>query len=475
MLNNSNLEVITGLENLCRNPREKVKKKRLGLLANPASVDKNFRHASNLINQIYPGQLKALFSPQHGFHAEKQDNMIESDHELDPVLKIPIFSLYSNTRIPTKEMFDLIDTLIVDIQDVGTRVYTFIYTISYCLEAAAEYGKEVVILDRPNPLGGMAVEGNLLKKEYASFVGRFPIPMRHGLTVGEIASLFNSKFITGSNCLATAEHITKINNLTDADCFTKTNCSTDTDCFVKTDCSTDTDCFVKTDCSIDTDFFKKMDCLTGKGCDLTVIPMKGWNRNMLFSDTNLPWIPPSPNLPNPYSALVYPGQVIWEGTNVSEGRGTTQPFEIFGAPFINTDKILCAISNQKTEQYCSSDRVHIQGAVLRTIAFQPTSGKWQGEVCRGFQIHVVSPELFKPYKTSLLLLQQIIKHHSDQFRWKEPPYEYEYVKLPIDLILGDKALRESIQNLENLDTIEASWQKELDEFKKISREFYLYA
>lgn len=413
MDNCSPTKVVTGLENLWSNPEHKLKGARLGLLANPASTDSSFRHASAIINQIYPGQLKALFSPQHGFHAEKQDNMVESDHTLDSILKIPIFSLYSATRIPTEEMFDLIDTLIIDIQDVGTRVYTFIYTISYCLEAAALYGKSVVVLDRPNPVGGVAVEGNLLKKEYASFVGRFPIPMRHGLTVGEIAALFNSRFIT-------AEGGAK------------------------------------------------------KGCDLTVIPMVGWKRQMLFFDTHLPWIAPSPNLPTPSSALVYPGQVIWEGTNISEGRGTTQPFEILGAPFIDTEKILYELICDGIGERLLPGTTAIPGAVLRSTAFEPTSGKWHGEVCHGFQIHIVDYHLFKPYKTSLMLLQKIIKCHSDQFGWKEPPYEYEYVKLPIDLILGDKALREDIEKFKDIDAIEASWQRELDHFKQISREFHIY-
>ena len=436
--NREHIQLTTGLENLwigeiSHSHRERFRGKRLGLLANPASVDRSFRHASSLINRLYPDQLKALFSPQHGFHAEKQDNMIESDHTVDPILKIPIFSLYSATRIPTKEMFDLVDTLIVDIQDAGTRVYTFIYTISYCLEAAARYGKEVVILDRPNPIGGVAVEGNILKNEYSSFVGRFPIPMRHGLTVGEIASLFNSKFITEKNG------------------DRKKGISA-----------------------------KRLPVLENR-CDLTVIPMTGWKRDMLFSDTGLPWIPPSPNLPSPTSALVYPGQVIWEGTNISEGRGTTQPFEIFGAPFINTEKILdslCSYINQDAGlsifRMDKSGATSIPGLILRPIVFEPTSGKWQGKVCQGFQIHVIDPELFKPYTTSLLLLQQIIKHHPDQFRWKEPPYEYEYEKLPIDLILGDKMLRYAIENLENIDVIEESWQIEINEFKQMSRAFYLY-
>jgi len=280
----------------------------------------------------------------------------------------------------------------------------------------------------------VAVEGNILRKEYASFVGRFPIPMRHGLTVGEIASLFNSKVITGSGE------------------FTEESGD------------------------------GEKGSVTVEGCDLTIIPMRGWNRRMLFADTHLPWIAPSPNLPTPSSALVYPGQVIWEGTNISEGRGTTQPFEIFGAPFIDTDKILHAVATNSSDRELLSDRAisrgtgiaNLPGAVLRKIAFEPTSGKWHGQVCHGFQIHVVDPELFKPYKSSLLLLQQIIKYHSDEFKWKEPPYEYEYLKLPIDLILGDKALRASIESCESMDSVESSWQSELDKFKQMSREFYLY-
>ena len=256
--------ILTGLDTLKHTPVPDLKGKRLGLLANPASVDSSFCHAKTLIRQHYPGQLTALFSPQHGFHAEKQDNMIESDHGRDPELGIPIYSLYSETRIPTPEMFDDIDALLVDIQDVGTRVYTFIYTISHCMETAAKTGKQVVILDRPNPIGGKQVEGNILEEGFTSFVGRFPIPMRHGLTVGEIASLFNREF--------------NIN------------------------------------------------------CDLKVIPMEGWQREMYWEETGLPWIPPSPNLPTPLSCVVYPGQVIWEGSLLSEGRGTPCPLNNSAPP-----------------------------------------------------------------------------------------------------------------------------------------------
>jgi uncharacterized protein YbbC (DUF1343 family) len=338
--------------------------------------------------------LNALFSPQHGFFAEKQDNMIESGHFRDPVLNIPVFSLYSETRIPTADMFDDLDTLVIDIQDVGTRVYTFIYTISYCLETAAALGKSVVILDRPNPVGGLQIEGNILEEAYASFVGRFPIPMRHGMTVGEIAAFFN-----------TTRNI---------------------------------------------------------NCDLTVIPMQGWTRDMYWQDTGLIWIPPSPNLPTPLSAMVYPGQVILEGTNLSEGRGTTLPFEQFGAPFVEVD-----ILKQQVQE-------RLKGIVLRPLCFQPTSGKWQDRMCKGFHIHVTDRKAYKPYLYSLILLQEIIRAHPNEFAFKAPPYEYEFERLPMDLILGSRDLRENLENMNDLHELEKTWQTPLQAFKQASQPFYIY-
>ena len=386
--------VTLGLENLITNPPEHLKTKRFGLLSNPASVDSQFNHAAKLIHKNFPGQLKALFSPQHGFYAEKQDNMIESDHIMEPELNIPVYSLYSNTRIPTKTMLDKIDVLLIDIQDVGTRVYTFIYTVSYCLEIAAKLKKQVIILDRPNPIGGTQIEGNILSKEYTSFVGRFPIPMRHGMTIGEISQFFNNQF-----------------NL---------------------------------------------------GCNLSIIPMSNWNRKMYWLDTGLVWIPPSPNLPTASSCMVYPGQVIFEGTNVSEGRGTALPFEQFGAPFIDTKKIKLAADDL------------IRGANLRKVNFEPTSGKWQNNVCKGFQIHITDREKFKPFLFSLILMQLIIKYHKNEFEFKNPPYEYEYKKMPMDLILGSKSLRKKLMNLENLTLLSDQWEQGVKKFKSLSERYYLY-
>jgi uncharacterized protein YbbC (DUF1343 family) len=384
-----------GIEQLIQSRPTDLEDQRLGLLCNTASVDRQLVHSRQRLQQQYGDRLTCLYCPQHGLFAEKQDNMIESGHRRDPLLDIPVFSLYSHTRIPTREMFDPIDILLVDLQDVGTRVYTFVYTLSYCMEAARQYGKKVVILDRPNPIGGVLVEGNCLNPAFRSFVGRYPIPMRHGLTIAELARLFNDVY--------------------------------------------------------------------GIGCDLGVIPMKGWRRGMRFADTGLAWIAPSPNLPTAASAQVYPGQVIWEGTNLSEGRGTTQPFELFGAPFIEPVRIL---------EHVDEDAV--TGAILRPTEFEPTSNKWQGQLCRGFQIHVTDPDRYQPYRTSLVLLQAVLTCHADRFQWKPPPYEYEYERMPIDLITGDSAIREGLVARIPVAELEAAWREELQAFDQMRRAVFLY-
>ncbi|MCF8035473.1 MAG: DUF1343 domain-containing protein [Desulfobacteraceae bacterium] len=388
-------KVQTGLENLIHNPPAELGKKRLALLCNPASVDSRFRHARDLIDRRFPGALKTLFSPQHGFFAEKQDNMVESDDLTDGRLSVPAFSLYGATRTPTETMLDQFDVLIVDLQDVGTRVYTFFTTLSYCMEAAAKTGKSVLIADRPNPVGGVQVAGNCLNPEYASFVGRYPIPMRHGLTIGEYASYINQAFDIG--------------------------------------------------------------------CDLSVIPMKGWKRGMYFDATGLAWIAPSPNLPTPASVQVYPGQVIWEETNISEGRGTALPFELFGAPFLETDAVRQALGGTS-----------ISGAVLRPAVFEPTSGKWAQTPCSGFQIHVTDRYQFEPYTTSLQLLSAILARHPDELAWKAPPYEYEWEKLPFDLITGDPEIRRQLHAGADVAEMARAWQPEVQKYLREARRFYLY-
>lgn len=384
-----------GIEQVCRSRHPALAGKRLGLLVNQASTDCRFVHSRDLLLAAYPGQLTCLFSPQHGFFSEKQDNMIESAHSVDAVTGLPVYSLYGETRKPYASMFADIDLLLVDLIDVGTRVYTFIWTVVHCLETAAETGVRVLILDRPNPIGGDLVEGNLLRADCASFVGRCTIPIRHGLTIGELALFCNRELSIGA--------------------------------------------------------------------DLEVVRMDGWRRRMLFPDTGLPWVFPSPNMPSFHAALVYPGQVLWEGTNVSEGRGTTLPFELFGAPFLDHRAVLDALKE-----------IDLPGCILRPLRFEPTSGKWMGQACSGFQIHVTDPLAFRPYRTSLALLQALHSLYPERFAYKTPPYEYEFERLPMDLIIGDRTVREAVENGVAVAALEQEWQGELNTYRQRCRTVLLY-
>ncbi|MGW8162011.1 MAG: exo-beta-N-acetylmuramidase NamZ family protein [Desulfobulbales bacterium] len=384
-----------GIEQLALSPPSFLQGKKIALLSNQASTDRSFRHSREIVNRVLPGQLTCLFSPQHGFFSEKQDNMIESEHIFDPLTGLPIFSLYAASRKPDTAMFAEFDVLLVDLIDVGTRVYTFAWTVIYCLQTAAETGKKVVILDRPNPIGGHLVEGNLLKEEYISFVGLYTIPMRHGMTLGELALLCNREM--------------------------------------------------------------------GINADLYVLRVKGWHRNMYMTDDLFPWVFPSPNMPSLGAALVYPGQVIWEGTNVSEGRGTTLPFLLCGAPYIR---------HREVEQFCK--KIPLPGCVLRPVVFEPTSGKWNSRACNGFHFHVINPDIFRPYRTSLALLQAICTLYRDHFAYKEPPYEYEFERLPMDLILGDQFVRKAVEAGEDILELERTWQDDLAEFAELRRSVLLY-
>lgn len=386
---------VLGIDSLPDKLRMSLRGMRCGLVCNQASVNEELIHSRVILPDRYGVDLVCLFSPQHGFGAEKQDNMIESDHGVDPVTGLPVFSLYGEHRKPTREMVEKIDAVLIDLIDVGTRVYTFMYTMAYCLEAAAEMGRRVIVLDRPNPIGGVELEGNVLKQEFSSFVGLYPMPMRHGMTMGELALYFNQT------------------------------------------------------CNI--------------GADLEVVPMRGWQRSMYFSDTGLPWLFPSPNMPTPTTAMVYPGQVIWEGTNVSEGRGTTMPFELVGAPYWETEAIERELSGYE-----------LDGCVLRPVIFEPTSGKWMGQPCCGFQLHVLDRRRFRPYRTSLALYQTVFKLYPDYFKYKDPPYEYEYEKLPMDLIIGDGLIRKQIEEGVTIKELEGMWQAELDGFGERRSSCLLY-
>ncbi len=370
------------------------KQPRIGLLSNHACTNRHLVHSRVLLQEKLGERLTALFSPQHGFFAEKQDNMIESPDRTDPLTGLPLFSLYGEHRRPTAAMAAHIDTLLIDLVDVGTRVYTYIYTMAYCMIAAAEFGKKIVILDRPNPIGG-AVEGNLLRTDCTSFVGLYPIPMRHGMTIGELALMMNDSF--------------------------------------------------------------------GIGCELEVVRITGWERWQGAREYDFPWIAPSPNMPTPETALVYPGQVIWEGTLDSEGRGTTLPFELVGAPYWQHEPLLARLS-----------ACELPGCLLRPAVFEPTSGKHAGRSCVGFQIHVTDRSRFRPFRTSLALLQAVMLEYREEFAFKNPPYEYEFERLPMDLILGDSALRQQLQAGVPVLELEAGWQQELAEFIAMREPYLLY-
>ena len=368
---------------------------RVGVLANPASVGHDFRHVTDVLSHSNRYKLTAIFGPQHGYRSDLQDNMIETPHAKDRRRNVPIFSLYSETREPTKEMLDLIDVLVIDLQDVGARIYTFIYTMANCLRAAARHELPVIVCDRPNPIGGVAVEGPMLEPGYESFVGQFPIPMRHGMTVAELARLFN-------------QH-------------------------------------------------------RGIGAELEIIPMQGWSREMYFDDTDVPWVMPSPNMPTLDTAIVYPGTVLYEGTMLSEGRGTTRPFELIGAPWLDGDQLAERMN-----------KVGLKGVHFRGVTFEPTFQKHARVTCGGCQIHVTSREAFLPVKAGVSLLRECYGAAPDRFQWRDPPYEYEHDKMPIDILAGSPALRQQIESQAPLQDIVASWRPGVAEFDEIRRNYLLY-
>ncbi len=367
----------------------------LGLLYNQASIDSNLSLAPLVVESVLPGRLKALFGPQHGVGLTEQDNMIESGHVTHKKLNIPIYSLYEASRRPSPHMLKDLDAVLVDIQDVGTRVYTFATTALYLMQACADLQKTVVILDRPNPINGQDVEGNVLDSAFSSFVGPYPIPMRHGMTLGELMFYYNSKY--------------------------------------------------------------------GIDCDLEIIRMEGWVRDQYFDETGLNWAMPSPNMPTVDTAIVYPGQVLFEGTKVSEGRGTTRPFEIFGAPYFDIDDI-----SSKLESDC------LRGAILREVTFTPTFNKYANTPCNGFQIHVTDRRQFKPYLASMAIISAIVKAHGQNFELYDGPYEYVFDKRPIDVIIGDKSVSDWILSGKSISKLQQSWSERLNNFVRERAEFLLY-
>jgi uncharacterized protein YbbC (DUF1343 family) len=386
---------LTGLELIDTLWPNDLRGARVGLVAHPASVNSGLEHAITICLRSRKFKLAALFGPQHGILGQTQDNMVEWEGSRDPATDLPVYSLYGKTRKPRPEMLADVDALVIDLQDVGSRYYTFIWTLELCMQACREAGKTIVVLDRPNPLAGHMTEGPVLDPEFASFVGLRPLPVRHGMTIAEIGGYLYEAF--------------------------------------------------------------------HPGLDFRAVPMRGWKRKMWFDQTRLPWVMPSPNMPTLDTALVYPGMCLFEATNISEGRGTTRPFEIFGAPFIHAETLVTVLKEFK-----------LPGVVFRPISFQPTFQKHAGLLCNGAQLHVTDREKFKPFKTGVAVLKAVHNTYPREFTWKQPPYEYEEVNLPIDILAGSSRLRKDLETWKDLDEMETWWREEAKSFDKIRRKYLLY-
>ncbi|MBI4799224.1 MAG: DUF1343 domain-containing protein [Desulfarculus sp.] len=382
-----------GLARLRQEPPARLKRARLGLLCNPASCLPDFTPAPEALATALPGALRAIFGPQHGFFADKQDNMVESGHGLHPRLGLPVYSLYGQTRHPTPEMLAGLDALLVDLVDVGCRVYTFFSTLAACLEQCAAAGVAVWVLDRPNPLG-RGQEGPILAPELFSFVGVHAMPLRHGLSMGELARLYAGE--------------------------------------------------------------------RGLDLELEVLTARGWQGGDL-AHTGLPWIMPSPNLPFLDSTRVYPGQVLLEGTTLSEGRGTTRPFEVCGAPGIDPWAVAAAVEQEA-----------LAGAVLRSLFFEPTFHKFAGQTCGGWQIHVTDPASYRPLRLTCALLSAINRVHPGLWGFRPPPYEYEHTRRPLDLLLGDPQAADLLHRGEPALPLEEGWRPGLEGWLERVGPYLLY-
>jgi uncharacterized protein YbbC (DUF1343 family) len=369
--------------------------RKVGIVSNPASVDAGYTHVVDALSKAPGVSVGAIFGPQHGFRSDVQDNMIETPHGNDCRRKVPVFSLYSETREPTAEMLRHVDAMVIDLQDIGARIYTYIYTMANCLRACAKHKVDVIVCDRPNPIGGLDVEGPMLVPGNESFVGQFPIPMRHGMTIGELANFFNDYFEIHA--------------------------------------------------------------------PLEVIPMAGWTRSMYFDQTGLPFVMPSPNIPTLDSAIVYPGTVLFEGTNASEARGTTRPFELVGAPWVEAERFADEMNARR-----------LPGVHFRPAVFEPTFQKHARKTCGGCQIHVRDRAAFKPVLTGVALIDAIKAAGPKDFAWRRPPYEYEHVKEPIDILAGSPALRLAIDSGQKAEDLAPVWERESKPFEDVRARYLLY-
>jgi uncharacterized protein YbbC (DUF1343 family) len=387
--------VRTGIEVLLADRLDLVRGRRVALVCNQASVLPDLRHAADVFHAHADINLTTLFGPQHGIRGDVQYNMIETPHVRDARTGIMVYSLYSEVREPAEEMLADVDTIVVDLQDVGCRIYTFIYTMANCMRAAKKFGKRVVVCDRPNPINGNAVEGNITEDEFKSFVGQFELPTRHGMTIGELAKMFNEHF--------------------------------------------------------------------GIGCDLQVVEMQGWSRDMWGDETGLPWVLPSPNIPDVDTCIVFPATVHIEGTELSEGRGTTLPFFLNGAPFI--DPYAWAAELRKFD---------FPGVAFREAYFRPWFAEFTGETCAGIQLHVTDREAFTPVIVGIAMVKTALEMYPEKFQWRQNAYEYVFDKNPFDVVCGTDKTRKQIEAGTSIQEIERSWSNGLTAFDTSRRAFLIY-
>ncbi|MBD3316560.1 MAG: DUF1343 domain-containing protein [Chitinivibrionales bacterium] len=369
--------------------------KELGVLCHAASVTSSYAHITEALWKHPDCRLKAVLGPQHGLFGQTQDNMVEWKGYRHPRYDIPVYSLYGETRKPRACMLEGLDALVIDLQDVGARPYTYIWTVKLCLEACAELSVPVWLLDRPNPIGALAFDGPPLEEEFHSFVGGAPIPLCHRMTMGEMARLIRDLYVPD--------------------------------------------------------------------VQLTVVPMKEWWRDSLWCETGLPWVLPSPNMPTPDTALVYPGMVLLEATNLSEGRGTTRPFELFGAPYIDSDLFRDALYDGG-----------FSGCIFREHHFIPAFQKWAGEYCHGMQVHVTAPRLFAPVRTAAIIIAAAKAASQGRFAFNDPPYEYETEKMPFDILSGGSILRENLEADGEWKKLFEKWAAYHTEFGKVLNDYALY-
>jgi uncharacterized protein YbbC (DUF1343 family) len=380
--------VRVGLERVLDEEAALLAGRTIGLVCNPTSVDPELRHAADLLQARVGPRLRCLFGPEHGVRGEAQD-MIAVEAGRDARTGLPVHSLYGAGQAslePSPASLAGLEAVVFDIQDVGSRYYTYVWTLALTMRACAAAGVQVVVLDRPNPLGGVAIEGGLVADGYRSFVGLYPVPNRHGLTVGEVAKLVNE--------------------------------------------------------------------VHGIGCRLEVVRMSGWRREMFFDDTGLPWVLPSPNMPTLETAFVYPGMCLVEGTELSEGRGTTRPFELFGAPFVDGARLAAAL-----------EEAGLPGVRFRPVGFRPTFQKLAGTACGGVQLHVTDRRAFRPYLTGVAVLRAVRALWPGDFRWRTRAYEFVADRPAIDLLCGGPTVREMIDAGAPLDAIAATWRDDETRFR----------